>query len=383
VQRVFGSIAVFAGWLSIGIGAIAGIAASQFFGLNHVEGDLPPADVYGIAGAVVLWVFVAAAILAIVPLAMALIAVDPQRPLRLWAVAMAVAGLALLPDDLGRAFGLPLLAGAACLEVGGQLIHRGAIATGPSDAGAGARTWSFEFDRAPVKKTSASDPAPPESANVGPAVPPWTANETVSAASPEAGVLVSAETAAATGPAASDAAMPAGTVAAPPPQSGPRPAGASRRRSSGGRPKIPERVCSWCSTAVPANAETCPNCHATQDTPAVEELPIPGLTEVPPQLRRYAEEARARKRQKNVLGLIFGSSSIPMATGAPPPSDAAALRPPSAALKAEMARLDEEISAGRVPPGAESADGGDSARNPESAGEVGPDGPQDGGAQRN
>ena len=376
MQRVFGSIAVFAGWLSIGIGAMAGIAASQLFGLNHVEGDLPPVDVYGIAGAVVLWVFVGAAILAIVPLAMALTSADPQRPLRRWAVAMALAGIALLPDSLGRAFGLPLLAGAACLEVGGQLIHHVAIATEPF-SGVGARPRSPEFDGAEVKESRAPDSAQPGPVGAGPVVSSWTAHDTHSATSLEVPLPVSDEPTAATSPMTSEAVMTSGTGAAPPPQSEPKPAGTSRRRSSGGRSKIPERVCSWCSTAVPPKAETCPSCHATLDTPAVQALPIPGLTEVLPELLRYAEKARGRKKGRNVLGLMFGSSSIPEATGSPSPSDAAALRPPSAALKAEMARLDEEISAGRVPQAAEGSDGGGGARNPGSAGDADPDGLQE------
>jgi len=84
VQRVFGAIAIFAGWLSIGIGAMAGMAVSQFFGLNHVEGDLPPVDVYGISGELVLWVFVGAAIVMSVPLGAAMFEADPRRHLRWW-----------------------------------------------------------------------------------------------------------------------------------------------------------------------------------------------------------------------------------------------------------------------------------------------------------
>ena len=128
MHRVFGSIAIFVGWLSLGIGAMAGMAVSQFFGLNHVEGALPPVDVYGISGMVVLWAFIGAALLVAAPLAAAMVAVDPRRNLRLIAVAMTIAGIALVPDELGRAFGLPLLAGAACTWTGGELIHRDAVA---------------------------------------------------------------------------------------------------------------------------------------------------------------------------------------------------------------------------------------------------------------
>jgi hypothetical protein len=44
--------------------------------------------------------------------------------------------------------------------------------------------------------------------------------------------------------------------------------------------------------------------------------------------------------------MIFSDPPIAPVANAPEPSDADALRPPSAALKAEMARLDAEIAAG-------------------------------------
>jgi len=359
VQRVFGSVAVFAGWLSIGVGALAGMSVSQFFGLNHVEGDLPPVDVYGISGAVVLWVFVAAAILSTVPLGIAWVAADPRRPLRAWAVGMAAVGLALVPDPLGRAYGLPLLVGAACLEVGGRLIHRGALATEPSDGGATSRAWSLEGDGAVMDDTPV--PAPPESAASPQAVPLWTASETNATVSRRASTFAGAGSGNAASPAESALAGPAEAIAGPPPQAMPKPAAASRRRNSRRQPAIPGRVCSWCSAAVPADAITCPNCRATLAEPGADAIPIPGLTELPPELLRYAEKARTTKKRTSVLGLIFSGSPTPTATNAPPSTDAAALQPPSAALRAEMARLDEEIAAGQVPSRSEGADGTDGA----------------------
>src|ERR1035437_1180018 len=124
--RIFGARAIFAGWLSIPIGAMAGLLPSEFFGLSHVEGDLPPVAVYGISGPVVLWIFAGAAIVTSVPLASAIVATDPRRPLKLVAVVLRIAGAALLPDQLGRSFGLPLLVGAASLWVGGELMTRDA-----------------------------------------------------------------------------------------------------------------------------------------------------------------------------------------------------------------------------------------------------------------
>jgi hypothetical protein len=288
VQRVFGAIAVFAGWLSIGVGAMWGLISSEFIGLTHVEGDVRPSGVYGVSGAVVLWVFTAAAIVTAVPLAAAIVAVDPRRQLRWFAQGLAIVGVALLPDELGRAFGLPLLAGAACLWIGGELIHSEALALA----------------------------APPSSAQTpGPAV-----ETTVGATS-------------------------ALTDKASEPAEG-RGRSSSRRKSAG-----PRRICPWCSAVVPANVSSCPSCRATLDEPAADEMSIPGLTEVPLRLQMYAE--KARRPRTSLLSMVLGSQPIPIATDAPPPSDAAAMRPPSPELKAEMARLDAEIAAGKAPLGAE------------------------------
>jgi hypothetical protein len=47
--------------------------------------------------------------------------------------------------------------------------------------------------------------------------------------------------------------------------------------------------------------------------------------------------------------MIFREESVPTDKDTPPPSDTAALQPPSRDLKAEMARLDAEIAAGAFP----------------------------------
>jgi len=342
VQRVFGAIAIFAGWLSIGIGAMAGMAVSQFFGLNHVEGDLPPVDVYGISGELVLWVFVGAAIVMSVPLGAAMFEADPRRHLRWWAAALAVAGAALIPDSLGRAYGLPLLAGAACLVIGGELVHRQAVALESAGGRDQVSQSAFNVDTAQpggVAGQAASDTADSQE-TASPSTPPDSGATRMAA---EAPVQQAAEAARTRG-----------------------------RRSSRRRPTVPERVCPWCSSAVPENAPSCPNCGATLDTAAAEAVPIPGLTEVPPELRRYAEKARTGKKRMNVLGLIFAGSSFPTDTDATPPSDAAALRPPSSELKAEMARLDAEIAAGELPSGVEPAEPAGSAAPAEPAATTAP-----------
>jgi hypothetical protein len=299
VQRIFGAIAIFIGWLSLGLGIMAGLVESQSFGLNHKEGGLPLLDVYGITGAVILWIFVGAALLLAVPMASAMVAPDPRRKLRVLAVGMAVGGLVLLPDQLGRFFGLPVMAGAVSVWVGGEFIHRETAEapgmTGPAEA-----------------YMAAEDPT----ADHAPAVP------------------------------APKAATPPAQVAPPVPTI--TSTGASGRRSSRRKASDPERLCPWCSTVVPAKATTCRSCQAILDTEPGDAVAIAGVTEVSPALQQYAEKVRAGKGRTSLLSMIFSDPPVAPVTNSPAPSDADALRPPSAALKAEMARLDAEIAAGTV-----------------------------------
>ena len=296
MNRIFGATAIFAGWLSFGIGAMTGMVVSEFFGLNHVEGPEPPLAVYGISGAVVLWILVAAAIVTAVPMALAMVAEDPRRNLRIWALIIALGGVAILPDPLGRAFGSPLLGGAVCLLVGGELVYRGALSGGSLTAPAPA---------APAPQTVVAPTA---------AGPETTAAE----------------------PAASS-------------QASPVPARERGHRTSRRTPKATDRLCPWCSTSIPAAAGSCPNCAAILDSPSADEVPIPGLTVVPPELQRYSDRARMRKSGIKLLTMIFRDETVPTDEDTPPPSDSAALRPPDAEVKAEMARLDAEIAAGMVP----------------------------------
>jgi hypothetical protein len=304
VHRFFGAIAVFAGWLSMGVGVAAGLSVSEVLGLNHTEGPLPPLAVYGIDDTVVLWVFVGAALLLAVPMAAAMVAEDPKRSLRPIAIGMAVTGLLLMPDRLGIAFGLPLLPGAVATWIGGELISHDADYAGPAGSSVGAPEW------APV-----------------------------STSEPETGsdVAVALDPAGATVPAA------AAPKSAPP------------RRNSRKRPSGATRICPWCSTEVGADVEACPNCHAAIGLAAAEAVLIPGVTEVSPELRRYAEAARRGKSKPNLLRMIFSDSQIPTATDAPPPSNLEALRPPSSELKAEMARMEAEIAAGTLSSGTDEA----------------------------
>jgi hypothetical protein len=314
VQRNLGAAAIFAGWLSIPVGALLGLIWSDFFGLTHVFDSLergapplptPPTSIYGIDGLAALWVFGVAAMLLPVPLLVTLRAPDPRPRLRLVAVAMALVGVALIPDPLGRAFGLPIVVGAVCLWVGGEVVHQEAVARGLTMSEGPAPALAVGVDAA--GRSDSTAPAGP-----GPAAtqahPPRT-----SADSPVPGV-----------------------AAAPPPQ----PAKAARHPA-----KAPTHICPWCSAAVGAHTGSCPNCHATLNARAADSIHIPGLTEVPPELLKYAEDSHAGKKRTSLRSAIFRGSDIPVVSDPEPPSDAAALLPPSPALIAEMARLDAEIAA--------------------------------------
>jgi hypothetical protein len=319
LHRLFGAIAVFAGWLSIGLGIALALVVSQLLGLEHKEGVPPPIDVYGISGGVVLWVFIGAALLLAVPMAAAMVGSTPRRTLRPIAVAMGLAGVALLPDPLGAAFGVPVIAGAVFVWLGAELIVRDTLF---APAVAGTAPYGIGSPTGPETDLAApGSPAAPE-APIAPAPPP-----TNGVAAP---VVATAE-----------------------PNLPAQPA-ANARRSSRKKGAGPMRICPWCSTEVPAASEICPNCQAALTAPAIEQVAIPGVTEVSPELRRYANDAQ-RGRKPSLLRMMFSDAPIPQTFDAPEPSDADALRPPSSELKAEMARLDAEIALGAIAPGPQDA----------------------------
>jgi hypothetical protein len=301
-------VAIFAGWLTFAVGALAGLATSEFLGLAHKEGAAPPLAVYGVSAGVVLWVFIFVTFLTAFPLAYAMFADDPRRRLRVIAVAMTIGGLALVLDPLGRAFGLPLVAGAACLWAGGELIHSEAAAVAAQAPGQAAVA-------APAATAYAEPHAPAEMA----------ASPAEMAASP-------VET-------------PAAAAAVAPPTEA-----TAKSRARNGRkrahPDAPTAVCPWCSAEVPAQAQTCPECQAVLGESDIAAFGIPGVTEVQPSLRKYMEDARAGKRRGGILHTVFGSSDSGAPVSTVSASDPSALRAPNAEIRAEMARLDAEIAEG-------------------------------------
>jgi hypothetical protein len=117
--------------------------------------------------------------------------------------------------------------------------------------------------------------------------------------------------------------------------------------------EIESALCPWCSATMTVGATTCPECRATVDPGLVaDRVPIPGLTEVPPELQAYSARVERKLKRKSLLSLIFGGapSPVPPVYTSVEPSSKEALRAPTPEVRAEMARIEREI-AGIAEPG--------------------------------
>jgi hypothetical protein len=301
MQRIFGALAIFGGWLCILLSAVFGLVASQFLGLDHFEGNPPPAGLYGVPAVVVLWIAVTAAIVSAVPAASAMFAPDPSRRLYAAATVMGVIGVAMLPDDLGRAYAAAIIPGAALFAAGAWWTHR----AGPIGAEAGSGS------------TGAG------------ATEPWA------------------------GPAPDPAGS--GRVAGISPEPSPE---TRVKRSSGraaksqAKPKIEaETECPWCSARIVAGAERCPSCGAALiSAPETAVVAIPGVTAITPELREYQYRVAHQKKRPGLISMVLGEFGDKSAGSPAQDVDVAAFQPPSDEVRAEMARLDREIDAARVVP---------------------------------
>jgi hypothetical protein len=292
MRRTLGATAIFLGWLCLPLSVLSGLVASQFMGLAHNEGPLPPTAVFGISGSVFIWLVVVGALLSSAPVFAAMFAADPSRPLYVAGVALIAVGAVLTLDDLGRAFGALLLPSGIFFVAGGLLMAGAADDTAAWD-GPGAASPT------PQLATEASRPAEQAPAPlVRNALP-------VESSTAGAAALTQAS---------------AGT--APEPHA--------------------ESTCPWCSAKIPANATTCPECHATIDSELLaDNVPVAGLTEIPPELRAYAARGGKRKRKSLWRALRNDSEEVTFVLG---PSNENAYRPPSPEVRAEMARIDREIA---------------------------------------
>jgi hypothetical protein len=347
VREYHAAIAIIAGWASIPLGAVAGLAAMQLLSLNVVERPLPLQTVYGISAAIIVWVFVAASLITAIPLAMAVFAGSLSRSVNATAAVMAVTGVVLLPDELGRVFGFPILAGAAAMAYGGRQLLLEAAAKG---VGAAAGAAAQRSGQTPTQIFDTVESAGDETPDLTTA--PAAATDPATSAHREAATAASSATAVAD-------TRPEFPVVAPAAPDHRQP---TRKAVS---KTVAEITCQWCSALVPVGATTCPSCNVPLNAPDAQSMAIPGVTEVSSELLAYAEQARHGKTRTNLLKGMFSDTPVPRAIDTPPPSDAAALRPPSRELRAEMARLDAELAAGRANPGGEGA--WDTAEGPPAA----------------
>jgi hypothetical protein len=116
---------------------------------------------------------------------------------------------------------------------------------------------------------------------------------------------------------------------------------------------VSDLECPWCSAELPTAVATCPSCGAALTPTPTAQAGIPGLTEVPPELLRYAKEARTNKKRPSLLTMIFSGPDSPTVPDEPPLGDGDALRPPSAAVKAEMDRIEYENAVSALASGAD------------------------------
>jgi hypothetical protein len=394
MQRVFGILAIFGGWLCILLAVFFGLIATQFMGLDHIEGALPPNALYGIPAVMVMWVAIGVAILSAVPVGAAMFHKDPSSRLYVVAAVMGVLGVALIPDDLGRAYAVALIPGAVLFAAGGWLIHE-AGEINPDVVGTSAevawpavsvptpmptpatRQWAAAPDVSPPVDAQADaappvgaldaapDAAPPVGAlDAAPdAAPP--ADEAVAAASePAEGDADPTDENVATAPAAPDAspidATPRAdeTVAATSaPQSTDSQAAESQAAESQAAESqaAEDAECPWCSARVAVGADRCPSCGAALSSAAeLAAVSIPGVTAVAPELAAYREKVAHHKKRQGILSMMLSEPDARLFVSTAEPADADALRPPSAEVRAEMDRFDRELAAGS-PSGDEAA----------------------------
>jgi len=333
LRRTLGATAIFLGWLCLPLSAVAGFAAANLMNVDNRHAGLPPVTVFGFSSDLFMWLVVAAAVLATAPAFVAIFAVDPSRELYVTGAGIAIVAGLLLLDDLGRAYSVVLLPAAACFAAGGWLM-------------AGARNeppaWASSELLAHLRKPAVSPAAQigldnwaelglEDQGGLEPIGP-----DLGSPASPAAGEVAEAHAPAVS---ASDLAEPTdprtGTVAAAEPAT----AALAAPLDSGAA-----IVCPWCSARIAA-APTCSECGAILDTERGAEG-VAGVTEVSPELLEYVARTKRKPKRRSVLLQALGVEALrkEAASDAPVSAMESALRPPSAEVRAEMARIDAEIA---------------------------------------
>jgi hypothetical protein len=335
LRRTLGATAIFLGWLCLPLSAIAGFAAANLMNVDNRHSGLPPVTVFGFSSDLFMWLVVVAAVLATAPAFVAIFAVDPSRELYVTGAGIAIVAALLLFDDLGRAYSVVLLPAAAAFAAGGWLmagarneppawassellahLRKPAVPPGPQ----------IEFESwAELGMADESDLAPAGPESGGLASPAEAAAEVVEA---DASTVVASDLAEPTDPQGGSvaAAEPAISAAAVSPESG------------------ADIVCPWCSSRIAA-APTCPECGAILDTESGPEG-VAGVTEVSPELLEYLARTKRKPKRRSVLLQALGVEALrkEAETDVPVSALESAIRPPSAEVRAEMARIDAEIA---------------------------------------
>ena len=339
MRRTLGATAIFLGWLCLPLSAIAGFAAANLMNVDNRHAGLPPASVFGFSSDLFMWLVVLAAVLATAPAFVAIFAVDPSRELYVTGAGMAIVAGLLLLDDLGRAYGFVLLPAAAAFAAAGWLMA-GARNEPPAWASSELLAHLRKPAVPPAPQTEFEDWAGLGLADQGDLAP--VGSELDGPASPaEAVVAEVAQVAEAHTPAVS-----ATGLAEPSDLDGGFVAAAEPAISA--PPVSPEPgaeiVCPWCSARIAA-APTCPECGAILDKESEAEGVV-GVTEVSPELLEYVARTKRKLKRRSVLLQALGVEALRKDTEVDVPVSAleSALRPPSAEVRAEMARIDAEIA---------------------------------------
>jgi hypothetical protein len=160
MKRNLGALAVLGGWLCIPLSGVFGLFATSLLDLEGHRGGPEPGSVYGLSEENVLAVVVIVSLASTFPVAVAMLLRDPSRMLYAGAAAMGLAGIALLPDGLGRIHSIALIPGAGLLALGGRLLHEAAVsrfaAEGDDVAAAGLRETNAKDVGAEASATEAA-----------------------------------------------------------------------------------------------------------------------------------------------------------------------------------------------------------------------------------
>jgi hypothetical protein len=93
------------------------------------------------------------------------------------------------------------------------------------------------------------------------------------------------------------------------------------------------RICPWCSTPIPSTSAACPKCHALVEGATITD--IPGVTSVDP-------NATLGVPDEGMVPDVIDPLALIRAGNQPDPREAAAVAPPSDAVRLEMRKMELE-----------------------------------------